>query len=223
MSGGDFLARWSRRKREAARPEPAPTVSRPETTAAPEAAATTELPAEDLSAEDLARLPALDALTAETDLTQFLREGVPAVLRNAALRRMWSLDPAIRDFVSEAREYAWDWNVPGDVPGSGPLLSGERVEEMVARILGEPGPEAPRHSERDNPDQTKKEPDELPDSQVQSARADAPGSVVLPEPTVLPLRNTSEIGEVRRPEPAETPQPGANPLRQRRHGGAIPI
>ena len=223
MSGGDFLARWSRRKREATRPEPAPPVPRPGTTAAPAAAAATALAAEDLSAEELARLPALDALTAGTDLTQFLREGVPVALRNAALRRMWSLDPAIRDFVSEARDYAWDWNVPGDVPGSGPLLASERVEEMVARILGEPEPEAARHSHGNHPDQTKKEPDERPDAQVQSVREEPPGSVVPAEPKVLPLRNTSEIGEVRRPEPAETPQPGANPLRQRRHGGAIPI
>ncbi|MBL7309634.1 DUF3306 domain-containing protein, partial [Escherichia coli] len=81
-------------------------------------------------------LPSLEALTAETDLTPFLRAGIPAVLRNAALRRMWSLDPAIRDFVSEAREYAYDWNSPGGVPGLGPLLPSDDVQAMLGRLLG---------------------------------------------------------------------------------------
>ena len=220
MSGGDFLARWSRRKREAARPEPEPAADPPEAAVAPEAP---EMPVAVLPPEELARLPALDALTAETDLTPFLREGVPAILRNAALRRMWSLDPAIRDFVSEAREYAWDWNVPGDVPGSGPLLSGERIEEMVARIMGDPQPEPARIGDGINPEQTKKEPEELPGDQVQSAPVGEPDNVVPIGPEVLPQREIVETVEARPAEPAETAHPGAKPLRQRRHGGAMPI
>ena len=34
---------------------------------------------------------------------------------------MWALDPKIRDYVGEARDYAYDWNTPGGVPGSGPV------------------------------------------------------------------------------------------------------
>ncbi|SFU65424.1 Protein of unknown function [Methylobacterium sp. 174MFSha1.1] len=130
MSDG-FLARWSRRKRDEAR-RPAE--------AAPEALPAEPVAAPDdeggLSPEELAQLPSLDALTAATDLTPFLRAGVPRALRNAALRRMWSVDPAIRDFVSEAREYAYDWNTPGGVPGTGGLISAEEVQAMVERVFG---------------------------------------------------------------------------------------
>ncbi|MGX7703435.1 DUF3306 domain-containing protein [Methylobacterium sp. Gmos1] len=131
MSDG-FLARWSRRKRDEAR-RPADV--------APEAvpAEPASVPPEDeagLTPEELAQLPSLDALTAATDLTPFLRAGVPRALRNAALRRMWSVDPAIRDFVSEAREYAYDWNTPGGVPGTGGLISAEEVRAMVERVFG---------------------------------------------------------------------------------------
>ncbi len=132
MSDG-FLARWSRRKRDEARRPPE---------AAPEAASAEPAPAPvaddegSLSPEELAQLPSLDALTAATDLTPFLRAGVPRTLRNAALRRMWSVDPAIRDFVSEAREYAYDWNIPGGVPGTGGLISAEEVRAMVERVFG---------------------------------------------------------------------------------------
>jgi hypothetical protein len=131
-----FLARWSRRKRdEARRPAEAPP-------AAPAAEATPLSLAEEagtLSPEELAQLPSLEALTATTDLAPFLRAGVPRALRNAALRRMWSLDPAIRDFVSEAREYAYDWNTPGGVPGSGGLIPVEEVRAMVERVFGGSG------------------------------------------------------------------------------------
>jgi hypothetical protein len=132
MSDG-FLARWSRRKRDEARRVPEPP------TAAPDSASPVAVPAEQegsLSPEELARLPSLNALTAATDLAPFLRAGVPRALRNAALRRMWSLDPTIRDFVSEAREYAYDWNTPGGVPGTGGAISAEDVRAMVETVFG---------------------------------------------------------------------------------------
>ncbi|TGD96251.1 DUF3306 domain-containing protein [Methylobacterium nonmethylotrophicum] len=149
MSDG-FLTRWSRRKRdEARRPVAAP----PD---APDAAVPTSAeaaPAEDegsLSPEELAQLPSLATLTAATDLTPFLRAGVPRALRNAALRRMWSVDPAIRDFVSEAREYAYDWNTPGGVPGTGGAISAEDVRAMVERVFGsEEKEDAPDHTDQD--------------------------------------------------------------------------
>ncbi|TIU06806.1 MAG: DUF3306 domain-containing protein, partial [Mesorhizobium sp.] len=51
-------------------------------------------------------LPRVEDLTAESDLSAFLRKGVPKMLKRAALRRMWSLDPAIRDHIGPS-EYAW--------------------------------------------------------------------------------------------------------------------
>lgn len=104
----NFLSRWSQRKREAKQKE---------------AELPTEQPAETAPAEeepfDLASLPDLESLTAESDVSLFMQKGVPEALRNEALRKMWVLDPAIRNYVGEALDYAWDWNTPGGVPGSG--------------------------------------------------------------------------------------------------------
>jgi hypothetical protein len=130
----DFLARWSRLKQEARRKD-----DRREPDSAPsDAASTTSQPEPELSPEEIAALPRLDALTAETDITGFLRRGVPASLRNAALRKMWLLDPAIRDFAGHARDYDYDWNTPGGVPGSGALGPNDDVIAMVRRVLGGP-------------------------------------------------------------------------------------
>ena len=48
---------------------------------------------------DIASLPPIESIDADTDVTAFLRPGVPPDLTRAALRRAWSTDPAIRDFV----------------------------------------------------------------------------------------------------------------------------
>lgn len=126
---GRFLSRWSQRKREAIKEaekqavqpaEPAPVPVEPEE--------------EDF---DLSLLPSLEELTPATDLTLFFKKGVPEMLRNAALRKMWTLDPAIRDYRSEALDYAWDWNAPGGVPGGGDLPADYDSSEMVARIFGD--------------------------------------------------------------------------------------
>lgn len=130
---GDFLQRWSRLKRGAdAAPAEPPAVS-------------AEAEADTLTEDEIAALPDIGRLTAESDVTCFLRKGVPPVLRNAALRRIWMLDPAIRDFVGPARDYAYDWNCPGGVPGSGPLEPGAVTAAMLRRIFGDddkPGPAA---------------------------------------------------------------------------------
>src|SRR5262245_31602247 len=51
---------------------------------------------------DLSTLPSLDSITAETDIRVFLQKGVPPHLTRAALRRAWSADPNIRDFIGIA-------------------------------------------------------------------------------------------------------------------------
>src|SRR5882672_5323879 len=125
-----FLARWSQRKQEAKQPEREAPVADAEIAAAPatEAEAAPEF--------DLSSLPSLDELTAETDITAFLRKGVPEHLRNAALRKSWALDPAIRNYVNPALDYAYDWNTPGGVPGSSELGAGLDVARMVSQIMG---------------------------------------------------------------------------------------
>jgi hypothetical protein len=51
---------------------------------------------------------------------------------------MWSLDAAIRDHVGDARDYAYDWNAPGGVPGAGPMLPTDDVGAMLRQIFEDP-------------------------------------------------------------------------------------
>ncbi len=130
MTEDDFLKRWSRRKREVAeaekpKAETADVVSGPANNGIPE-----KPPAE----FDPATLPPVESITAISDITAFLRAGVPPELTRAALRRVWVADPAIRDFVGLA-ENAWDFTDPNAMPGFGPLESTDEVRRMIARIV----------------------------------------------------------------------------------------
>lgn len=147
MSGGDFFSRWSRRKRDveqAEKAEPRPLDPAEDASGAVEPVGGAETdqtaPSEsEMSPEEIAALPSLDAFTPETDLTVFFRKGVPQALRNAALRRMWSLDPAIRDHVGDARDYAWDWNTAGGVPGFEPLSPADDVYATLDQMFSPAG------------------------------------------------------------------------------------
>jgi hypothetical protein len=141
MSGqSNFLSRWSRLKRESeARPTGSEVAAEPPDAAELGKAESSAIP--ESPPEELAALPRLEDLTPETDLAPFMRVGVPANLRNAALRRMWALDPTIRDRVGDALDYAYDWNLPGSVPGSGALLASDDVQAMLRAIIGGPEPE----------------------------------------------------------------------------------
>ncbi len=149
----DFLSRWSRRKREALEEakdanaetppdqgERAPDSETP--LADPKAPATiTKLaePATITTAEpafDLTSLPPIESITAATDIRPFLAPGVPPDLARAALRRAWTADPTIRNFVGLA-EYAWDYHTPGSMAGFGPLEMTDELRQAVARIIGD--------------------------------------------------------------------------------------
>ena len=122
-----FLTRWSQRKHEAKRESDAP---------AAEAAVPAEPVAQAEPELDLSSLPKLEEMTATTDITGFLRKGVPEHLRNAALQKSWALDPAVRNYVNPALDYAYDWNTPGGVPGSSEIGAGMDVARLVSQIMG---------------------------------------------------------------------------------------
>jgi len=123
-----FLDRWSRRKHESAG-ESAPADSK--AAAAPSGEGKTE----EVSF-DPASLPPLDSITAQTDISAFLKPGVPPDLARAALRRVWSTDPAIRDFIGPV-ENGWDFNDPSGIPGFGPIDAGD-VARLLAQVIGAP-------------------------------------------------------------------------------------
>jgi hypothetical protein len=84
----------------------------------------------------LADLPPIDSIAANTDVTAFLRPGVPPDLTRAALRRAWTSDPAIRDFVGLV-ENGWDFNNPSAMAGFGAITADE-VAQLASKIIGEP-------------------------------------------------------------------------------------
>lgn len=125
-----FLSRWSRRKREAGpTPDAATDDAATAAAAAPKMDArsdptdatipvSTGTPEERDSAKvdtDALKLPAIESITAGTDIRPFLAPGVPLALRNAALRRAWLVDP-LRDAYINPADYDWDFTAPG-LPG----------------------------------------------------------------------------------------------------------
>src|SRR5690242_17412378 len=102
----NFLARWSARKL-ANRTEPARADTAPEQPCDPaetvESGAVAETQnapgAPEKPAPDPAPLPPLDSIGADSSVAAFLRPDVPAELTRAALRRAWTSDPAIKNFV----------------------------------------------------------------------------------------------------------------------------
>ncbi len=129
-----FLSRWSQRKHAAAQHESEKSVER--TGDAVVLPSDVHLETASENDADLSSLPKLEDIVADTDLSGFLKKGVPESLRNAALRKSWALDPAIRSYVNPALDYAYDWNTPGGVPGSSELGAGVDVARIVSTILG---------------------------------------------------------------------------------------
>jgi hypothetical protein len=132
---------------------------------------------------------------------------VPEALKLAALRRMWTLDPAIRDYVGPA-EYAWDFNDPGSMAGFGSagggaavakrlpsfsdVVSREREERVAGAVVpsaegegpGEgtaPSVGVPRSADRDrdlsDPPASPSGPESDPDAAPPSRTAEEPGEV----------------------------------------------
>ena len=100
------------------------------------AAAASLSPGETQPPFDPASLPPIESTSPDPDIRAFLAAGVPADIARAALRRVWSSDPMIRDFVGLS-ENSWDFNAPGAMPGFGPIGKAE-VARLVTRLLGEP-------------------------------------------------------------------------------------
>lgn len=189
-----FLSRWSRLKRgETDKPTPH---EQPE---ASPAERPSEQPVAEVRAEDL---PSIDDLEIDSDISAFLQKGVPEHLQRLALRKMWTLDPAIRDFI-EVAENQYDFNA-GAVPGFGELAPGVDMQRLLAQAIGAE-PAKPSQSETDA---------------VRQAAADHPAaSMHQPSPQTpatadVAMQQATELPESCAEEPA--------PPRRRRHGGALP-
>jgi hypothetical protein len=140
---GNFLSRWSRKKREAE--ELPPQAAAPAAKdAEPKESAAVAAPADGTQATrteadepkfDLASLPSIESIGADTDIRQFLRAGVPAELTRAALRRAWASDPAIRDYIGLS-ENSWNFNEPGAMYGFDHSDPGVDVRRLAEEMFG---------------------------------------------------------------------------------------
>ncbi len=210
---GSFLSRWSQRKRMAAAEIADDTDPQRDAaqTATPEPSHDPQ-DVDTLTEEELAALPAPETFTPETDIRPFLRKGVPQSMRNAALRKMWLLTPAIRDHNDPAVDYAWDWNTPGGVPGDGAAPSVERAAQMLKDLV------TPRHKILQDDDHARAE--------GSISKADTPDDCaetigpIPPEPARIsskPVVASADSTESAASSTEDTPMPAL-----RRHGGAIP-
>ncbi len=219
MSDEEFLARWSRRKREAKAVVNVPPPPEPAGTPNPVPPAAAENPPD--AEVELSSLPPIDSIDAATDITAFLRKGISKELSRAALRRAWTADPAIRDFVGLA-ENAWDFNDPNAMPGFGPLDCSEaKLGELVDRIVG-----GVRRAAESLPNP-------LTESKDEGRQADSEGH---PAPkshsavAVADVRSTDEATVEGSPQALAAPQPEAAQgadrdqtlVGRRTHGGALP-
>ena len=209
MSDGEgFLARWSRRKHAAAR-ERGPVASPSKHADAQPLAGMAGVASQSEPVVDLAELPAIEAIGADSDIRAFLAPSVPVTLVRAALRQAWSADPAIRDFIGLS-ENAWDFTAPAGVPGFGSLAA-EDAQRLLAllRLDPETGPdEAAAPISRQGPEArlvlesgASAPPEGRPDSHPGNPRADTETAATR-----------CESGK-QQPSPQPKPQ---------RHGGALP-
>ncbi|MDX3965341.1 MAG: DUF3306 domain-containing protein [Bradyrhizobium sp.] len=202
MSEEEFLARWSRRKRESQAEPAKPAAAQP--------APPSEVK-DDEGQFDLSSLPSIDEINAATDITAFLSKGIPRELSRAALRRAWAADPAIRDFVGLA-ENAWDFNDPTAMPGFGPLdCSSEELAALVDRIVGGVREAAQSLSEASI---------EAADSSAELHQAD----VTVVSNVGEPPDETEHLAipVAAQPTASDRSADADEPIRPRTHGGALP-
>lgn len=206
----NFLRRWSQRKQAAATREDGETESSNAArieTRAPSGGATTVQ--SDPPTFDPASLPPVESITATSDIRAYLAPGVPVELSRAALRRAWTSDPAIRDFIGLA-ENQWDFTQPDGVPGFGSLEMTPELRRMLAELVGDVSAE-PRPREQAG-GQTTETSVELPPSAA--AIGDDTAATACVEPDLVVPHNDDAA--------TPTEQHNVELPAQRRHGSAIP-
>ncbi len=210
----NFLTRWSRRKAEAEQPaerardasEEAPDQQKQPDSEAKE----DQVKKEEV---DLSKLPPIESIGPETDIRAFLQKGIPPELTRAALRRVWTSDPAIRNFIGIA-ENQYDFATGSDIPGFGPLTPADDVARMVRQIMQEGVPRPPSPIEQERAPGTDVE---GPENSIEVAEV----AQKLPEPQELaPVDDVpTEDGAAQQNEVGDQEEDPAPP---HSHGGALP-
>lgn len=217
------IARWSRRKLNARTSGDAPSpgkelasnVRAGDVAAASPDPIVVETDPSELEAPEVTEpLPRLEDLTVESDLAAFLRKEVPKALRHAAMRKMWSLDPGIRDYVGPS-EYAWDFNEPGSMSGFGPL----DAKETVVGFLSKAARTLEGVTQEDQPTSTQVLPVEAhPETSVEKAPSPSKRQALA---GIEPL-SKEQVGDVDRDSSQATPEPPAAQAPSRKEPGSFP-
>jgi len=221
MSAGDenVFTRWSRRKQavrsgEVLSPDEDRTIKSTEGEVEPVDQPLPGIP------DNCEPLPRLEDLTAESGLSVFLRKGVPEALRRAALRKMWSLDPAIRDHIGLS-EYAWDFNQSGSMAGFGPLAPNESVAEFLSTMSEDlPFEVCSGDTPRNSLPATSDSPGEPQSGALPDGAPTVTNQPVQPE-KATEFEPPRPIPAERKAEPGKSEQP-IQSIRPKRHGGAVP-
>ncbi len=220
MSSEDenVFSRWSRRKQATRHSEPLPRDESDDTPSGQSAAVNIEQPrlSGDADPEEAAEpLPRLEDLTAESDLSSFFRKEVPKAVRNAAMRKMWSLNPAIRNYVGPA-EYAWDFNQPGSMAGFGPTSAKESITNIMSAMSGAKKVHPTEESSPPLAPTPLEQPVASPPPEVDAV--DVPETEADTPPPPLPDAAPATVNTVSDPDQATPSQAMAQP----RHGRALP-
>jgi hypothetical protein len=212
----NFLARWSRRKAEQpadrARDanEKADPQKQPGGVAAEAKAEATKKEEEEV---DLSKLPPIESIGPETDIRAFLQKGIPPELTRAALRQVWTSDPAIRNFIGIA-ENQYDFATGSDIPGFGPLTPADDVARMVRQIMGEgvPRPVSPVEPER-SPETDVKAPEKSAEAAEVAEDSSAPQQFAARDDAASEEDGAAQQNEMGKEEESSAPHS---------HGGALP-
>ena len=166
---------------------------------------------------DLSQLPAIESITADTDISGFLAPGVPAELTRAALRRAWSADPRIRDFIGLS-ENSWDFNAPDAMGGFGPLEMTDELRRQILQMVGRglDAPDAADPTTKADPEQpVEQRPDQSLTTDAAVPTAHGQEIAHVSQPIIEPAREAQSLGQ-------DENDDRARPVVRRSHGGALP-
>jgi hypothetical protein len=182
---------------------------------------------------DVTKLPAIESITAETDIRAFLAPEVPPELTRAALRRAWAADPKIREFIGLS-ENAWDFNAPDAMAGFGPLEMTDELRRQITAMVG-------RNLAGETPDKDPPASVEPLGTQVKPATAPQSAAMfpALPAPPAQRMSGTAQAPVESNMSDRADPVPHGNvdhrarqhdaakpdcaqPVAKRRHGRALP-
>jgi hypothetical protein len=205
-----FLSRWARRK-QAQKAEKTAEAAKPAATPADPATEKTAAASADSEPIDLASLPPIESLGADSDYTAFLRPGVPEAMRAAALRQLWLTEPSIRNYEALV-DYAWDFNAPG----YGKLLPTDDVEKLLKAVFREPEP--PSEAEEKPPAAVATNVSEPP--KIAAQHDNLRRSERSPPPP--PKSPEPEQATIAKPDEKPYVNTAASGTARKRHGAALP-